>query len=119
MVLSCIIPISASPLRGLLDPDHVFLGVASDQATNTNTLVRICVTRECKKILIAPPTYGMHSLCAQVNNMAAVTVSPKFSGDTGERGEKARFSLHVDEVRVSSHFYLSPSHNPNYPASFS
>ncbi|KAI0707521.1 histidinol-phosphate aminotransferase [Cerioporus squamosus] len=84
-------------LRGLPGTDHVFLGVGSDEVIDL--LIRVCVAPGTEKILITPPTYGMYSVCAQVNDVGVVKVPLKLSGDAGEGGEKGRFSLKVDEVK--------------------
>ncbi|KAI0711470.1 histidinol-phosphate aminotransferase [Earliella scabrosa] len=92
-------PIKArlAELRGLPDTDHVFLGVGSDEVIDL--LIRVCVAPGTEKILITPPTYGMYSVCAQVNDVGVVKVPLELSGDAGEGGEKGRFSLKVDEVK--------------------
>ncbi|KAF9040405.1 histidinol-phosphate aminotransferase [Hymenopellis radicata] len=84
-------------LRGLPGVDHVFLGVGSDEVIDL--LMRICVTPGKEKILITPPTYGMYSVSAQVNDVGVVKVPLEVSGDAGEGGLKGRFSLKVDEVK--------------------
>ena len=85
-------------LRGLPGTDYVFLGVGSDEVIDL--LIRVCVAPGTEKILITPPTYGMYSVCAQVNDVGVVKVPLELSGDAGEGGEKGRFSLRVDEVSV-------------------
>ncbi|KAI0747080.1 histidinol-phosphate aminotransferase [Daedaleopsis nitida] len=92
-------PIKArlSALRGLPGTDHVFLGVGSDEVIDL--LIRVCVAPGTEKILITPPTYGMYSVCAQVNDVGVVKVPLELSGDGGEGGEKGRFSVRVDEVK--------------------
>ncbi|KAK7062555.1 histidinol-phosphate transaminase [Paramarasmius palmivorus] len=85
-------------LRSISGIDHVFLGVGSDEVIDL--LMRVCVVpggRE--KILITPPTYGMYSVCAQVNDVGVVKVPLELSGQNGEGGETGRFSLRVDEVK--------------------
>ncbi|RPD56929.1 histidinol-phosphate aminotransferase [Lentinus tigrinus ALCF2SS1-7] len=84
-------------LRGLPGTDYVFLGVGSDEVIDL--LIRVCVAPGTEKILITPPTYGMYSVCAQVNDVGVVKVPLELSGDAGEGGEKGRFSLKVDEVK--------------------
>ncbi|KAH9000832.1 pyridoxal phosphate-dependent transferase [Lactarius hatsudake] len=84
-------------MRGLPFPEHVFLGVGSDEVIDL--LVRICVTPGHEKILITPPTYGMYSVCAQVNDVGVTRVNLELSADGGEGGDKGRFSLRVDEVK--------------------
>lgn len=86
-------------LRGLPGPDNVFLGVGSDEALDL--LIRVCVKPGGEeKILITPPTYGMYTVCAQVNDVGIVKVNLELSGEEGEGGEKGRFSLSVDKVVI-------------------
>ncbi|EEB89304.1 hypothetical protein MPER_12613 [Moniliophthora perniciosa FA553] len=86
-------------LHSLPGIDHVFLGVGSDEIIDL--LMRVCVTPGGQeKILITPPTYGMYNVCAQVNDIRVVKVPLELSGQQGEGGEKGRFSLRVDEVRI-------------------
>ena len=86
-------------LRGLPGPDHVFLGVGSDEVIDL--LMRVCVAPGREKILITPPTYGMYAVCAQVNDVGIVKVNLELTAEGGEGGEKGRFSLRVDEVRLN------------------
>jgi len=88
-------------LRGLSSSstgtDHVFLGVGSDEVIDL--LIRVCVRPGSEeKILITPPTYGMYSVCAQVNDVGIVKVPLQLSGEKGEGGQEGRFSLRVDDV---------------------
>jgi len=71
--------------------------VGSDEVIDL--LMRVCVTPGKEKVLITPPTYGMYSVCAQVNDVGVVKVKLELSGDKGEGGEEGRFSLRVDEVK--------------------
>ncbi|KAL1943884.1 hypothetical protein VTO73DRAFT_3702 [Trametes versicolor] len=84
-------------LRGVSGPESIFLGVGSDEVLDL--LIRVCVAPGTEKILITPPTYGMYSVCAQVNDVGVVKVPLELSGDAGEGGERGRFSLRVDEVK--------------------
>ncbi|KAI0271161.1 pyridoxal phosphate-dependent transferase [Russula aff. rugulosa BPL654] len=84
-------------LRGLPGPDHVFLGVGSDEVIDL--LMRVCVAPGREKILITPPTYGMYAVCAQVNDVGIVKVNLELTAERGEGGEKGRFSVRVDEVK--------------------
>ncbi|CDO71186.1 hypothetical protein BN946_scf184845.g56 [Trametes cinnabarina] len=84
-------------LRGLPGPEYVFLGVGSDEVIDL--LIRVCVAPGKEKILITPPTYGMYSVCAQVNDVGVVKVPLEISGDAGEGGEQGRFSLKIDEIK--------------------
>jgi len=90
-------------LRGLPSPDHVFLGVGSDEVIDL--LMRVCVAPGGhEKILVTPPTYGMYGVCAQVNDVGVVKVNLELTAEGGEGGERGRFSLRVDEVcRISLH----------------
>ena len=85
-------------LRSLPGIDHVFLGVGSDEVIDL--LMRICVAPVNEKILITPPTYGMYSVCAQVNDIKVVRCNLNLSGSKGEGGEDGRFSLLVDDVSI-------------------
>ena len=97
-------------LRGLVSSssspaiDHVFLGVGSDEVIDL--LIRVCVRPGSEeKILITPPTYGMYSVCAQVNDVGIVKVPLELSGEKGEGGQAGRFSLRIDAV--SAALYLN------------
>ncbi|KAI0765240.1 histidinol-phosphate aminotransferase [Fomes fomentarius] len=84
-------------IRGLPSTDYVFLGVGSDEVIDL--LIRVCVAPGTEKILITPPTYGMYSVCAQVNDVGVTKVPLELNGEAGEGGENGRFSLKVDEVK--------------------
>ncbi|KAI0824843.1 histidinol-phosphate aminotransferase [Trametes gibbosa] len=84
-------------LRGVLGPEYIFLGVGSDEIIDL--LIRVCVVPGKEKILVTPPTYGMYSVCAQVNDVGIVKVPLELSGEAGEGGERGRFSVRVDEVK--------------------
>ncbi|KAG6837472.1 hypothetical protein H0H93_009015 [Arthromyces matolae] len=79
--------------RDLPGPDHVFLGVGSDEIIDL--LQRIAVVPSKQKILITPPTYGMYS----VNDVAVVKVPLELTGTNGEGGENGRFSVNVDAIK--------------------
>jgi histidinol-phosphate aminotransferase len=83
-------------LRDVPGPDHVFLGVGSDEVIDL--LIRICVKPAKEKILITPPTYGMYAVCANVNDVGIIKVPLELSGDHGEGGNRGRFSLRTEEV---------------------
>ena len=67
-----------------MDPDHIFLGVGSDEAIDL--LIRVCCVPDYDSILITPPTYGMYSVCAHVNNVNVLEVplTPEFHLQTSE-----------------------------------
>ncbi|KAG8937028.1 histidinol-phosphate transaminase [Tulasnella sp. 419] len=60
-------------MRNLPSPDHVFLGVGSDEVIDL--LMRVCCIPAHDKILITPPTYGMYSVCAQTNDLKVERVN--------------------------------------------
>ncbi|KAJ4371598.1 histidinol-phosphate transaminase [Neocucurbitaria cava] len=65
-----------------LTPAHLFVGVGSDEAIDA-LLRAFCVPGK-EKILTCPPTYGMYSVSAQVNDVALVKVplqTPSFDLD--------------------------------------
>lgn len=84
-------------IRNLPGPQHVFLGVGSDEVIDL--LIRIIVKPGEEKILITPPTYGMYSVCAQINDVGVVKVPLELEATHGEGGESGRFSLRVSKVQ--------------------
>ncbi|KAJ6572069.1 pyridoxal phosphate-dependent transferase [Mycena capillaripes] len=84
-------------LRSLPGVDHIFLGVGSDEIIDL--LMRVCVAPGKDKILITPPTYGMYSVCAQINDIAVVKSPLELTGTAGEGGESGRFSVRVSEIQ--------------------
>lgn len=75
-------------LRGLPSDSHVFLGVGSDEVLDL--LQRVSCRPQQDKILVCPPTYGMYSVCAAVNDLEVVEVPLKTEGGA--------FSLDVERV---------------------
>src|SRR5687768_3831585 len=55
-----------------LTPDNLFVGVGSDEAIDA--LIRAFCVPGREKILVCPPTYGMYSVSAQVNDVSLVKV---------------------------------------------
>ncbi|KAJ4361211.1 histidinol-phosphate transaminase [Ascochyta clinopodiicola] len=55
-----------------IGPEHLFVGVGSDEAIDA--LIRAFCTPGQEKILTCPPTYGMYSVSAQVNDVSLVKV---------------------------------------------
>ncbi|KAF7334300.1 Histidinol-phosphate aminotransferase [Mycena sanguinolenta] len=84
-------------LRSLPGVDHIFLGVGSDEIIDL--LMRVCVAPGKDKILITPPTYGMYSVCAQINDIEAIKCPLELTGAAGEGGESGRFSVRVSEMK--------------------
>lgn len=96
-------------IRNLPGPEHVFLGVGSDEVIDL--LIRIIVKPGQEKILITPPTYGMYSVCAQINDVGLVKVPLELEPTHGEGGEQGRFSLQLHKVQSFAHLRveLTPS----------
>ncbi|PSN73585.1 histidinol-phosphate aminotransferase [Corynespora cassiicola Philippines] len=61
-----------------ITPEHLFVGVGSDEAIDA-LLRAFCVPGK-DKILVCPPTYGMYSVSAQVNDVALVKVLLQIPG---------------------------------------
>ena len=61
--------------------DQIFLGVGSDEAIDI--LIRIFCQPQADTIMITPPTYGMYSVCAKVNDVRVqeVPLTPDFALD--------------------------------------
>ena len=55
-----------------LQPDNLFVGVGSDEAIDA--LLRCFCVPGRDRILVCPPTYGMYSVSAQVNDVSLVKV---------------------------------------------
>ncbi|KAH6633221.1 pyridoxal phosphate-dependent transferase [Boeremia exigua] len=55
-----------------IGPEHLFVGVGSDEAIDA--LIRAFCVPGQEKILTCPPTYGMYSVSAQVNDVSLVKV---------------------------------------------
>lgn len=79
---------SLAALRGVPNDAFVFLGVGSDEVLDL--VQRVCCRPGKDKILICPPTYGMYSVCAAVNDLEVVKV-PLIT-------EGGKFSLDVEAV---------------------
>lgn len=67
----------------MLTPDHMFVGVGSDEAIDA--LLRCFCVPGRDRILTCPPTYGMYAVSAQVNDISIVKVpllpAPEFALD--------------------------------------
>ncbi|CAH2350477.1 putative histidinol-phosphate aminotransferase [[Candida] railenensis] len=61
-----------------ISPDNLCLGVGSDESIDM--LMRCCCTPGKDKILTCPPTYGMYSICATVNDVDIAKVPLLFPG---------------------------------------
>lgn len=88
-------------LRGIPGPEYVFLGVGSDEVIDL--LMRVCCAPTKDKILITPPTYGMYSVCAHVNDVPIVKVPLDVAGGA--------FQVQVDKVRYPHPLFLVLNHD--------
>ncbi|KAJ1342817.1 histidinol-phosphate transaminase [Batrachochytrium salamandrivorans] len=77
-----------SSLRGLPSKEYFFLGVGSDESIDI--AMRVFCRPGVDKILICPPTYGMYSVSAQVNDVQVVSVPLNVTGGA--------FQLQVDKI---------------------
>lgn len=59
-------------LRNVDSEENVFLGVGSDEILDL--IQRVAAAPGRDEILICPPTYGMYSVCAAVNDLKVVEV---------------------------------------------
>lgn len=57
---------------GDLKPENLCLGVGSDESIDA--LMRCCVKPGVEKMITCPPTYGMYSVCAVVNDVEIVKI---------------------------------------------
>ncbi|KAF2744060.1 histidinol-phosphate aminotransferase [Sporormia fimetaria CBS 119925] len=69
-----------------LTPDHLFVGVGSDEAIDA-LLRAFCIPGK-DRILVCPPTYGMYNVSAHVNDVGLVKVPLRTPG----------FQLDVDAI---------------------
>ncbi|BFZ60635.1 histidinol-phosphate transaminase [Saitoella coloradoensis] len=65
-------PNAQTPGYKPLKPENMFLGVGSDEAIDI--LMRVFCAPGQEKILICPPTYGMYSVSADVNDLGIIRV---------------------------------------------
>lgn len=75
-------------LRNVDSENNVFLGVGSDEILDL--IQRVAAAPGKDEILICPPTYGMYSVCAAVNDLKVVEVPLITKG--------GRFILDTDKV---------------------
>jgi histidinol-phosphate aminotransferase len=69
----------------VIKEEFIFCGVGSDEAIDL--LMRIfCTPSTQDSILITPPTYGMYSVCAKINDVEIIKVplTPDFDVQTEE-----------------------------------
>ncbi|CAG8983272.1 hypothetical protein HYALB_00002709 [Hymenoscyphus albidus] len=93
-----------------LTPDSLFVGVGSDEAIDA--LMRCFCIPGKDKILVCPPTYGMYSVSAQVNDIGLVKVpllpAPDFALDV----ETILSTLSSEESASIKIIYICSPGNP-------
>jgi histidinol-phosphate aminotransferase len=71
-----------------LQPENLFVGVGSDEAIDA--IIRILCVPGKDKLLTCPPTYGMYSVSAHINDVKVETVNMKVS--------KGQFSIKPEAI---------------------
>ncbi|KAI0470180.1 histidinol-phosphate aminotransferase [Xylaria cf. heliscus] len=95
-----------------ITPDNLFVGVGSDEAIDS--LMRCFCVPGRDRILVCPPTYGMYSVSAQVNDVGLVKIpllpAPTFALDVA----KIRQAL-SDEPNIKLLYLCSPGNPTGAP----
>lgn len=91
-----------------LTPDNLFVGVGSDEAIDA--LLRAFCTPGKDKILTCPPTYGMYSVSAQVNDVEVVPVPLDVDNDFQLQTSQITAKLSADPT-IKMVYFCSPG-NP-------
>lgn len=87
----------------------MFAGVGSDEAIDA--LIRCFCIPSIDKILICPPTYGMYSVCAQINDVAVVKVSLEIENATFDLQPDAVIETLKNDPKIKLAYFTSPG-NP-------
>ncbi|KAM3466826.1 hypothetical protein MY5147_005963 [Beauveria neobassiana] len=94
-----------------LTPDHLFVGVGSDEAIDA--LLRCFCVPGRDRILVCPPTYGMYAVSAQVNDVALVKIpllpAPSFALDVAAVTTALSAPGNSDTIKLA--YFCSPG-NP-------
>ncbi|KAJ5715801.1 uncharacterized protein N7483_012982 [Penicillium malachiteum] len=91
-----------------LKPESLFVGVGSDEAIDA--LLRCFCTPGKDKILTCPPTYGMYSVSAQVNDIDIVKVPLDVDNGFQLQTEKVKAALSNDpSIKIA---YICSPGNP-------
>lgn len=91
-----------------LTPDNLFVGVGSDEAIDA--LLRAFCTPGKDKILTCPPTYGMYSVSADVNDVGIVKIP--LDVEDGFRAQPAKINAKLAEDASIKMVYLCSPGNP-------
>ncbi|GMF00977.1 unnamed protein product [Ambrosiozyma monospora] len=65
----------SNELKGIetpITPENLCLGVGSDESIDA--VIRCCCKPGVEKMVICPPTYGMYTICAAVNDVELVKI---------------------------------------------
>ncbi|EPE31427.1 PLP-dependent transferase [Glarea lozoyensis ATCC 20868] len=93
-----------------LTPENLFVGVGSDEAIDA--LIRCFCVPGQDKILVCPPTYGMYSVSAQVNDVDLVKIpllpAPDFALDV----ESISSTLSSPDAKHIKLIYICSPGNP-------
>ncbi|KAL1893141.1 histidinol-phosphate transaminase [Sporothrix stenoceras] len=96
-----------------LTPENLFVGVGSDEAIDA--LLRCFCVPGRDRILVCPPTYGMYSVSAQVNDLGLVKVpltpAPEFGVDVPAVLEALSASVEASDYDIKVVYLCSPG-NP-------
>lgn len=91
-----------------LTPSNLFVGSGADEAIDT--LLRAFCRPGIDKILVCPPTYGMYTVSAQVNDVQVVSVPLDPSNDFSLRLPEVTAALSADQnIKL---LYLCSPGNP-------
>jgi histidinol-phosphate aminotransferase len=91
-----------------LRPEHMFVGVGSDEAIDA--LLRCFCTPGKEKIITCPPTYGMYAVSAQINDVEIVHVPLDVENGFSLQPDKINDALSAD-ARIKMVYVCSPG-NP-------
>ncbi|KAI1426812.1 histidinol-phosphate aminotransferase [Xylaria sp. FL1777] len=87
-----------------ITPDNLFVGLGSDEAIDG--LMRCFCAPGRDRILVCPPTYGMYSVSAQVNDVGLVKVpllpAPTFALDVAKIKEALSNEPHIKLIYLCS-----------------
>jgi histidinol-phosphate aminotransferase len=93
-----------------LTPANLFVGVGSDEAIDA--LLRCFCVPGKDKILVCPPTYGMYSVSAQVNDVGLVKVPLRPAPEFGLDIPAITAALSGDEAANIKIIYICSPGNP-------
>ncbi|TYZ64847.1 hypothetical protein PybrP1_008151 [[Pythium] brassicae (nom. inval.)] len=82
--------------------NNIFLGVGSDEAIDL--VIRVACVPRVDSILITPPTYGMYQVCANIHDVAIISVPLKVEASPenpkGLKEGLALPSFHIDPQAI-------------------